>query len=106
MITQETAATIWAAYREIESGNKLLEDLKACREKYRLNKTEPVFKDAFGKRRNLQLGIPTGDNGHRLLDVPPELAESMINVHIAAQKQALVIANEVARNELMLPAAE
>lgn len=101
MITQETAAAIWSAYREIEAGNQLLADMEKELEKHSLNKTEPLLKDAFGRRRNLQLGIPSGENCHRLLDVPPALAVSVIHTHIAAKKEELVVANEIARQELL-----
>lgn len=89
MITQETAGLIWSAYREIEMDEKLLQD-----------KTAPTLKDAFGRRKHLQLGIPSGDNCHRLFQVPPQLAESVIRAHIAEQRKQLVLANERARIEL------
>lgn len=100
MITQETASLIWAAYREIEMGEKLLQDMAEAM-KWEEDKTAPTLKDAFGRRRHLQLGIPSGENSRRLFDVPPPLAESVIRAHIAEQKKQLTLANERARVELM-----
>ena len=100
MITQETAALIYQAYREIEAGQKLLDDMKAIRESERLDKTEPTIKDAFGRRRHLQLGIPSGENSHRILDVSPVLAESVIRAHIENKRADLAECQERARFEL------
>ena len=103
MITQETAAAIWAAHREIEASKKLLSDMETERNKpFRDEpKTAATLKDAFGKLRQLQLGIPSGESGHRLFDVSPALGESVIKAHIAAKQSELVEANERARIELM-----
>ena len=103
MITKETAARIWAAYREIEAGEKLLSDMAEQRNKPFADRDRhaPTLKDAFGRVRHLQLGIPSGDNGHRIFDVDPELAESVIRAHIAKKQVELVEANESARLELM-----
>lgn len=64
MITRETAAAIWSAYREIEAGEKLLADMAAERERMKVDRHAPTLRDAFGRVRQLQLGIPSGDNGH------------------------------------------
>ena len=102
MITQATASAIWAAYREIESAEKLIADMNAEREKPFADRSKyaPTLKDAFGQRRHLQLGVPSGDNCHRIFDVNPELAESVIRAHIAKKTVELVEANERARIEL------
>ena len=102
MITQKTASDIWTAYREIETGNKLLADLASERQKpfSDRDKHAPTLHDAFGHKQHLQLGIPTGSGGHRLFDVAPELAESVIRAHIAKKQAELAEANEWARMEL------
>ena len=102
MITQETCSAIWSAYREIEAGEKLLADMKAEREKpfFEGDKFAPTLRDAFGRKKHLQMGIPSGENCHRIFDVNPELAESVIRAHIAKKKVELVEANERARMEL------
>ena len=100
MITKETCAAIWSAYREIEAGEKLLNDMKAERERVQADRHAPTLRDAFGHVRQLQLGIPSGENGHRLLDVSPVLAESVIRAHIENKRAELAEANERARIEL------
>ena len=100
MITQETAARIWQAYREISASEKLLKDMKELKDRERSGEYEPTLKDAFGVRRQLQLGIPSGENGHRIFDVSPVLAESIIRVHIDRKKAELSEFNEKARIEL------
>ena len=102
MIKQETAAAIWTAYREIENGRKLLEDMKTIREREKLDKHAPTIKDAFGTPRHLQLGIPSGENSHRILDVSPVLAESIIRAHIEKKCAALTELQEVAKIELRI----
>ena len=100
MITQETCAAIYAAHREIIAGEKLLEDMKEQRARMDGDKYAPTLKDAFGRVRQLQLGIPSGENAHRLFDVSPVLAESVIRAHIENKRAELVEANERARIEL------
>jgi hypothetical protein len=100
MITQETCAAIYAAHREIIAGEKLLEDMKEQRERMQADKYAPTLKDAFGRVRQLQLGIPSGENAHRIFDVSPVLAESVIRAHIENKRAELVEANERARIEL------
>jgi hypothetical protein len=102
MITQQTASDIWQAYREIAASEKLLADMEEVRNAPFTDREKhaPTLKDAFGQRRHLQLGIPSGENGHRLFQVSPLLAESVIRSHIAEKKAELVEANERARIEL------
>lgn len=64
------------------------------------DKHAPTLTDAFGRKQHLQLGIPSGNNCHRLFQVKPELAEAVIRAHIAAMKLQLAEANECARVEL------
>jgi len=100
MIQRETAARIWECYREIETAEKLLEDMAELKDRYRNDPHAQHLKDAFGRGRDLQLGIPSGENSHRLFKVAPRLAESIIYAHIASKKAELVEANEQARIEL------
>jgi hypothetical protein len=103
MITQKTAARIWEAYREIAAAEKLLADTKEIREKEYLDEFAPTLQDAFGHRRHLQLGVPSGENGHRLFYVSPQLAEPVLRAHIAAKQAELAEANEQARIEMDMP---
>lgn len=100
MITKETCAAIWSAYREIEAGEKLLSDMQTERENARADKYAETLHVIFGRLRQLQLGIPSGENAHRLFDVSPALAESVIRAHIENKRAELVEANERARIEL------
>lgn len=100
MIRQETAAKIWHAYREMEVGLKMLEDLAAAQDEGGHSKHARQLPDAFGRRRTLQLGVPAGSDGHRLLDVGPDLADAMIRAHIAAQESLLDGLMVLARKEL------
>jgi len=101
MITEKTAARIWTCYREIAAGKKLLKDGEVALAD---NPHEDPFpRDPFGQKRGLQLGIPSGNTSHRLFDVPPQLAFSVIRAHIAEQERMLKEANEQARIELEFP---
>jgi len=105
MVTQATAAEIWECYREIEAAEKLLADLDAAAKQQegqydRRDKFEPKLSDAFGRLARLQLGVPSGDNSHRLYGVSAGLAVSVIKAHIANKRAELVEANEKARTEL------
>lgn len=103
LISLETCMAIYAAYREINAGEKLLADMAAEREKHRFDEVDkyaPTLKDAFGRARQLQLGVPSGANAHRIFDVSPVLAESVIRAHIEIKRAELVESNERARIEL------
>lgn len=105
MLSDETLERIWACKREVVAGQKLLDDMAETRKReeeraHRFSKTEPTLKDAFGCRRHLQLGVPSGEGGHRLFDVAPQLAESIIRAHIANKMAELTEATEQARIEL------
>jgi hypothetical protein len=71
-----------------------------ARERGERDKSAPTLKDAFGRRQHLQLGIPSGENSHRLFQVAPQLAESVIRAHIAKTEAELAEAQEQARLEL------
>lgn len=97
MISQQTASDIAIAFREIESAERLLGDVKGA-----LDKIESVdIRDVFGRRRHvLELGIPAGDNSRRLLQVPYGLAIPVIEANIAHHRACIVALNEKARAEL------
>ncbi len=96
MITKQTAYDMWVSYQEIENGEKLLSDMAE-----QIKNQEPVnLRDGFGRRRNLQLGVPMGETGHRLLDVNPALAIEVIKAHIANKRAELAVVNERAKSEL------
>jgi hypothetical protein len=99
MITLETAARIWNCHREIQVGGKLLANMEKAIEEGE----DPNPRDAFGRQRNLHLGVPSGENSSQLYDVAPKLALSVIRAHIAEKQRELVEANEQARLELGEP---
>lgn len=96
MITRQTAFEICMAYDEIAKGEKLLQIMAELTE----HGDAPLIEDAFGRRHNMQLGVPTGENRHRLLDVAPELAKQVISAHVANKRAELAVLNERARAEL------
>lgn len=103
MITPDTAARIWNIHREIKTGEKLLEDMAHELSKPFAEVTNPHaprLKDAFGRRVHLSLGIPCGEDSHKLIDIHPKLAESVIRAHIERKRAELAEANEQARIEL------
>jgi hypothetical protein len=100
VISQETAGKIWNAYREIEAGEKLLADMDEAAKDYQQDVRRETVKDAFGRRRHLTLGVPSGSDCHRILDVAPSLARSVIIAHIANKKAELTAMNEQARIEI------
>ena len=111
MLTSETIERIWHCMREIEAGNKLLADMEEVgrQDEKRWegkSKTEPTLKDAFGRRRHLELGVPSGENGHRIFQVSPILAGHIIRAHIANKTAELAEANELARLELICRTGE
>jgi hypothetical protein len=97
MITKETAIDIALAYREIETANKLLADIAEAIKRHE----QPDIRDSFGRRQSgLQLGVPSGDNSHRLFDVPWSLAKPIIEAYLAQQKAKITALCEKARVEL------
>lgn len=96
MISKQTAYDIWIAYDEITKGEKLLADIKKQADRGE----EMNLRDAFGRVRCLQLGVPSGENGHQLLDLQPSLAVEVIKAHVAQKKASLALINERAKTEV------
>ena len=98
MIDMELASAIWHCHREIAAAEELLKKIEE--EEKRLERDQDArpatLRDAFGRRRVLQLGIPSGESGHRLFDVATELAKSVIRAHAANKQAELVRLNEQA----------
>lgn len=94
-ISQQTALDIAYAYREVETAEALLKQIVEAR------REPPDIRDAFGRRQHgLQLGIPSGENSHRLFNVPWSLARPIIETHIAQQNALIATLSEKARAEL------
>lgn len=99
MITKETAVKIWSAHEEIEKSEKLISDMSESLKNDREKKT-PTLSNAFGERVGLQLGVPSGDNGHRIFNVNPELSVLIIENHIKEKKKRLEELMAIAKIEL------
>ncbi|WLA80327.1 hypothetical protein [Bradyrhizobium elkanii] len=96
-VSQATALDIAYAYREVETARGLLSEIVET-----MNRRDaPDIRDAFGRRQDgLQLGVPSGSNGHRLFNVPWSLARPIIEAHIANQEAIIAALSEKARAEL------
>lgn len=95
-VGRETVLALAYAYREVENGEKLLAEIAEALDRYRA----PDIRDEFGRPQSgLQLGVPSGNNGHRLFNVPWALARPIIETHIAQQKAIIATLSERARIE-------
>lgn len=95
MISQNIARLIFNCYSEIDSGEKMIKELKE-----NLNENgELDLKDHWGNTKGLELRIPRA-NGYLIKNVPFHLALDVINEHIANQKKELVRLKEVCKVEL------
>lgn len=96
MITQQTAIDIAYAYREIETAEKLLNEIDEALKR----REAPDIRDAFGRPQSgLQLGVPSGQSGHRLYNVPWTIAKPVIQAHIMNQRAILAALSETATLE-------
>ena len=97
MISKETSTDIAIAHREIETAEEMLAEIVEALK----DREMPDIRDAFGGRQGgRQLGVPSGNNGHRLFNVPWALATPVIEAHIANQRSELAALNEKAKIEL------
>lgn len=99
VISKAAAARIWSAHNEIEIGKKLLADIEDA---LRMggSETDATPRDPFGRRRAHTFGIPSGDSGHRMLNVSPKLSVYVIRAHLADMERELAEACVAARMEL------
>jgi hypothetical protein len=94
MISKETATEIAYAYREVDTAEKLLQEITKALADHNV----PDIRDAFGRRPDgLQLGVPSGENSQRLFNMPWSLAKPIIEVHIAQQRAKIVALTEKAK---------
>lgn len=96
MITKNTAVKIAYGYAEIEAAEKLLETIATAKG----DGSVPDFRDAFGRRKNLTLGVPSGEASTRLLDVGFPLAEIIIKAHIQDKRSEIEALCQLAKSEL------
>ena len=95
-ISQQTAAKIFDAHREIKVAQDLRKDIETALEKHE----EPTTLDAFGRARLFELGVPTGTGGQRCFRVEPRLALTILIAHELEMQKQLVALNELAKMEL------
>jgi hypothetical protein len=96
-ISQATAMDIALAYREVETAQILLAEIVEAQSR----RASPDIRDAFGRHQDgLQLGVPSGNNGHRLFNVPWSLARPIIEAHIASQRAIIAALSAKARIEI------
>lgn len=97
MLGKQLAMDVALAWREVEAAEALLADVREARER----RTGPDLRDVFGRRvEGLQLGIPSGENSHRLFNVAWGLAEPIIEAHIAQQHAKIALLTAKAREEI------
>lgn len=94
IVSRESAYRIWMAHREIETGEKLLAEMRET-----IAKGEVPTPVERGTHRSLQLGVPQ-HGGYRLFDVAPDLAIRIIEAHIADKRRELNAASIDALREL------
>lgn len=97
VITKETAVEIAYTHREIENGTKLLEKIL---EDKKWHRGAVDIRDAFGRPRELQLGIPSGENATQLYGLSWDLARPVIEAHIGKMQAKLVELSAIARMEM------
>lgn len=98
-ISAETATSIAMTHREIQTAEKLLEDVRETVQ--RRGEISHDLRDVFGRTHDdLELGVPSGDTSKRLFRLPYSLAIPVIEAHIAACWQKLAVLDVKARIEL------
>lgn len=99
MITKETCVKIYNCYEQIENANELMANLaKIVKEDG--EKQRPMLYNAFGERKGLQLGVPSGDSSHYLYDVNTDLGVKIIEAHKKQYEERLVELMAIAKIEL------
>jgi|1185.fasta_scaffold00001_53 hypothetical protein len=99
MITKETCVKIWNAWNEIEKSEQLIKDM-AERLSEDEAKNPPTLYNAFGDKKGLQLGVPSGKDSHQIFGVSIELGVQVIEAHIEKNKKRLEELKAIAKIEL------
>lgn len=99
MITKETCIKIWNCHNEIDKSKKIISEM-AEKLKEDKDKQPPCLENAFGERRGLQLGVPSGDNGHYLYNISLDLSIKVIEEHIQANEKRLEELMAIAKIEI------
>lgn len=97
MITKEVARKIHNCYTEIESGEKMIEELKKAIDE----NGDFVLVDSWGERKRfLELHVPSKSGGHSIKQLPMTLGIDAIKNHIEKQKNELERLKDVCRVQL------
>jgi hypothetical protein len=97
VIAQQTAYDIAMAYREVETAEKMLVAVKEAMDRFNAKD----IRDAFGRRQDgLQLGVPSGETGHRLFDVAWPLALPIIEAHITHHRTRIALLSQAAMEQM------
>ena len=96
-ISSETARDIAFAYREVNTATELLAKIKEA------GRDIPDIRDAFGRQKGLQLGVPSGESSYRLYDVPWSMCKPILEAHIAQQRAIISALSEKALIEAEAP---
>jgi hypothetical protein len=99
MITKETCVKIWNCHNEIEKSKKLIEDMAKVLSNDE-SKKAPTLDNAFGERRGLQMGVPSGNDSHYLYNVNIDLGVKIIEAHIKQNEERLIELMAIAKIEL------
>ena len=104
MLSKEICVKIWNAYQQVENGKKLIEEME---EVLRNNKDlkEPCFRNAFGERVGLELGVPSGRDSSRIFGLSNVLGKKIIKEHVRNSKKRLKELMKEAEFELCSSAA-
>ena len=86
MITKDVARLIYNCYSEIESGEKMIDELKKAIDE----NGDFVLTDSWGERKRfLELHIPTKSGGHSIKQLPMQLGIDAILIHIESKRTEL-----------------
>lgn len=97
MITAQTAMDIALAYREVDTAEKLIADIKETIAR----REQPDIRDSFGRLTGgLELGVPSSGNSRRCFMVDWALALPIMEAHVAKQKALIFALSEKAGAEL------
>lgn len=99
MITKETCVKIWNCYNEMDKAKKLISDMAETLKEDE-DKLTPTFENAFGEKRGLQLGVPSGQSSHYLFNVNTDLSVKIIEQHIMQNEKRLEELKAIAKIEL------
>jgi hypothetical protein len=96
-LSRETVTDMAVIHRDIEAAEALLTDVRAA-----IDEMDAVdIRDVFGRRqRSLEMGVPSGEQSRRILQVPYQLAIPVIEATIADHYAKLAALNAKARAEL------